>query len=165
MRLTGGNLGLVVNTNTKKFALVADGSATLKGIDGFTVSGNAAVRINMLGTTVNETISTPAGDVAVVFSSAEEVQQVSGSVMLSISDFADASGTIVVEKTKAGPLTALTVRATDVTAFLGTGSATSTTSDDMGVRLSNGALDLLWTKDTVTDRSWYALGARGTASL
>jgi hypothetical protein len=35
----------------------------------------------------------------------------------------------------------------------------------MGVRLTNGALDLRWTKNSSTNTSYYALGARGTASL
>jgi hypothetical protein len=165
LRLTDGSLGVIVNTSSKKFALVAGGSLALEGIDGFSVSGSAAVRINRLGAAVDETITTPAGDVAVVFPSADEVLQVRGSVSLGISDFVDASATIIVEKSKSGDLTYLTVQATDVTAFLGTGADTITTSDDTGVRLSNGALDLRWTKNTATDKSWYALAARGTASL
>ncbi|MFN5627199.1 MAG: hypothetical protein ACK5DM_24840 [Planctomyces sp.] len=35
----------------------------------------------------------------------------------------------------------------------------------MGVRLTSGALDLRWTKDTAANTSYYALGARGTAAL
>jgi hypothetical protein len=142
LRLTGGNLRAVVNTSSKKFALVAGGDLALEGIDGFSVSGSAAVRINELGAAVDETISTPAGNVSVVFPNADEVLQVRGTASLGISDFVDASATIVVEKTTAGDLTHLTVQATEVSAFLGTGADTASTSDDTGVRLSNGALDL-----------------------
>jgi hypothetical protein len=49
LRLTDGSLGVIVNTSSKKFALVAGGSLALEGIDGFSVSGSAAVRINRLG--------------------------------------------------------------------------------------------------------------------
>jgi hypothetical protein len=165
LRLTGGNLGVVLNTNSKKYALVAGGSIALEGISGFSVGGSAAVRINTLGEAVNETISTPSGDVTVSFPTSAQVQQVSGSVSLSISDYVEASATITATKETVGNLTTLNVTASDATAFLGVGASTITTSDDMGVRLTGGALDLRWTKDTSANTSWYALGARGTASL
>ncbi|MFM7919446.1 MAG: hypothetical protein ACKPJJ_04415, partial [Planctomycetaceae bacterium] len=101
----------------------------------------------------------------VSFPTSAQVQQVSGSVSLSISDYVDASATITATKETVGNLTTLNVTASDATAFLGVGASTITTSDDMGVRLTDGALDLRWTKDTSTNTSWYALGARGTASL
>jgi hypothetical protein len=165
LRLTGGNLGVVLNTNSKKYALVSGGSIALEGISGFSVGGSAAVRINTLGEAVNETISTPSGDVTVSFPTSAQVQQVSGSVSLSISDYVEASATITATKETVGNLTTLNVTASDATAFLGVGASTITTSDDMGVRLTGGALDLRWTKDTSANTSWYALGARGTASL
>ncbi|MEN9556436.1 MAG: hypothetical protein RLZZ232_2722, partial [Planctomycetota bacterium] len=165
LRLTGGNLGVVVNTDSKKFALVAGGNLALEGIDGFTVGGSAAVRINKLGTAVDETISTPGGDVSVSFPTSAEILQVSGTVSLTISDYIDATVSIAVEKETVGDLTNLNVIASNATAFLGVGASTPSTSDDMGVQLTNGALDLRWTKDSATDTSWYALGARGTASL
>ncbi|MFN6027058.1 MAG: hypothetical protein ACK49E_23110, partial [Planctomyces sp.] len=118
-----------------------------------------------LGETVSETISTPAGDVALNFPTTTEILQVSGSVSLNISDYVAASATITVEKETVGDLTHLTVTASDVTAFLGVGASTASTSDDMGVRLTSGALDLRWTKDTAANTSYYALGARGTAAL
>ncbi|MFN9037654.1 MAG: hypothetical protein ACK5YO_15240, partial [Planctomyces sp.] len=120
--------------------------------------------INTLGETVSETISTPAGDVTLNFPTTTEILQVSGSVSLNISDYVDASATITVKKETAGDLTHLKVTASDVTAFLGVGASTASTSDDMGVRLTSGALDLRWTKDTAANTSYYALGARGTAA-
>ncbi|MFN5434637.1 MAG: beta strand repeat-containing protein, partial [Planctomyces sp.] len=165
LRLTGGNLGMIVSTTSKNYALVAGGSIALEGITGFSVGGSAAVRINTLGETVSETISTPAGDVTLNFPTTTEILQVSGSVSLNISDYVDASAKITVKKETAGDLTHLKVTASDVTAFLGVGASTASTSDDMGVRLTSGALDLRWTKDTAANTSYYALGARGTAAL
>ncbi|MEI7702553.1 MAG: hypothetical protein WCK86_22355, partial [Planctomycetia bacterium] len=165
LRLSNGNVGVVVDTTSKKYALVAGGTVTLEGIDAFEVSGSVAVRINKLGKAINQTITTPGGNVEVTFATAADVMQVSGTASLSISDFVDASATIVVEKTTQGDLSTLVVQASGVTAFLGTGANTPSTSDDMGVRLSNGAMDLRFTTNTVADTSYYALAARGTASL
>ena len=165
LRLSGGNLGVVVDTASKKFALVAGGSISLEGISEFSVSGTASVRINKLGVPINETISTPAGNVDISFPGSAEVLQVSGTVGLTISDYIDASATISVEKQTSGDITNLRVLASNVTAFLGVGASTPSTADDTGVRLTNGALDLQWTKNSATNSSYYALGARGTASL
>jgi DUF4097 and DUF4098 domain-containing protein YvlB len=151
LRLTGGNLGVVVNTTSKKYALVAGGDVAIEGIDGFSISGGAEVRINKLGEAVNETITTPAGDVSVNFGTADDVLNVTGTVSIGISDFVDASASITVRKTTSGDLTHLTVQATNATAFLGVGASTTSTADDMGVRLTSGALDLRWTKDAATD--------------
>ncbi|MGV2336693.1 MAG UNVERIFIED_CONTAM: hypothetical protein LVR18_22175 [Planctomycetaceae bacterium] len=165
LRVSDGDLGVVVDSSSKKFALVAGGTVALEGITGFEVSGSAAVRINRLGSSVDQTIVTPGGNVVVSFPTAAEVLQVTGTASLSISDFVDATATITVEKVTAGDLTTLKVLATNVGAFLGTGANTTATSDDMGVRLSNGALDLRFTKNSAANTSYYALAARGTASL
>ena len=148
LRLSGGNLGVVVDTASKKFALVAGGSISLEGISEFSVSGTASVRINKLGVPINETISTPAGNVDISFPGSAEVLQVSGTVGLTISDYIDASATISVEKQTSGDITNLRVLASNATAFLGVGASTPSTADDTGVRLTNGALDLQDRKST-----------------
>jgi len=62
-------------------------------------------------------------------------------------------------------VTSLIVQATSVTAFLGAGAGTTDPADDMGVRLSGGAMDLRLQKNTATGDSAYAFAARGTAAL
>jgi hypothetical protein len=59
LRVSGGNLGLIVNTDSKGFAAVAGGTVSLVGIQDFSISGSASVRINRLNAPVNETIRTP----------------------------------------------------------------------------------------------------------
>jgi hypothetical protein len=73
VRVTDGKLGVVVKTDTKKFAAVASGTAALEGVDGLTVTGTGSVRINKLGTSINETITTPSGDVTVKFDNGTEI--------------------------------------------------------------------------------------------
>ncbi|MGV2335236.1 MAG UNVERIFIED_CONTAM: hypothetical protein LVR18_14360 [Planctomycetaceae bacterium] len=163
--LTAGNLGLVIDTNTGKYALVAAGKITLDGIDGLNASGDASVRINSLGEALTETISTPEGDVLVEFTTADPVFNVSGFVSILIDDFVDARATVLVEKSTDGDLTVLTVQASDVRGFVGTGAATETTDDDRGILLSSGTLGLRLTKDTASDTSYYAVHASGQASI
>ncbi|MGV2341518.1 MAG UNVERIFIED_CONTAM: hypothetical protein LVR18_48625 [Planctomycetaceae bacterium] len=93
-----------------------------------------------------------------MFPSADEVLQVRGSVSLGISDFVDASATIIVENNVRGPDASDRAGRGRYRLPWHRGLSTATTSDDTGVRLSNGALDLRWTKNTATDESWYALG-------
>ncbi|MGV2340336.1 MAG UNVERIFIED_CONTAM: hypothetical protein LVR18_42230, partial [Planctomycetaceae bacterium] len=69
VRVTDGNLGVVIKTSTKKFAAVASGSAALEGVAGLTVTGAGSIRINKLGEAINETISTPDGPVTLDFAS------------------------------------------------------------------------------------------------
>ncbi|MFM8477691.1 MAG: beta strand repeat-containing protein, partial [Planctomycetaceae bacterium] len=57
--LSSGNLGLVIDTNSGRYALVAAGEIAVSGIDGLTATGDASVRINSLGEAITETISTP----------------------------------------------------------------------------------------------------------
>jgi hypothetical protein len=134
LKLTGGNLGMVINTTARKYAIVAGGSISLEGISGFSVGGSASVRINTLGEPVSQTISTPAGDVTLDFPTSAEVLQVSGSVNLTVSDYVDATATITVEKESVGDLTHLTVSASNANALLGVGASTVSTFDDMGPR-------------------------------
>ncbi|MEI7700245.1 MAG: hypothetical protein WCK86_10635, partial [Planctomycetia bacterium] len=165
LRVSNGTLGLVVDTATKKYAAVASGSITVENLDTFEVTGSGAVRINTLGTAIDRTIPVPGGNVVLSFPTTADVMQVSGTVSLGISDFVDATATINVEKVTTGDITKLLVQSSNVTAFLGTGASTASTSDDMGVRISDAALDLRITINTATDTAYYAFGARGTASL
>ncbi|MFN9042237.1 MAG: hypothetical protein ACK5YO_38475, partial [Planctomyces sp.] len=76
VKVTNGQLGIVVQTDTAKFAAVASGNTALEGIDGLTVTGTGSVRINRLGATINETIATPTGSVLVNFDTNTNVTQI-----------------------------------------------------------------------------------------
>jgi hypothetical protein len=78
VNITAGKLGAVINTETKKFAAVASGTAALQGVDGLTVTGSGSVRINQLDAAIDETICTPGGPVEVKFTSDADVLQVRG---------------------------------------------------------------------------------------
>ncbi|MEY2726170.1 MAG: hypothetical protein RLZZ458_2037, partial [Planctomycetota bacterium] len=165
LQVLDGKLGIVVDTATRKYAGVASGSVTFEKLDTFEVTGTAAIRMNTLGTPINRSITVPGGSVEVSFPTAAEVLRVTGTVSLGISDFVDASATIDVEKTTLGDITNLVIKSSNVTAFLGSGAATESLADDVGVRLTSGRLDLRITINNATNSSYYALGAFGIASL
>ncbi|MGV2341515.1 MAG UNVERIFIED_CONTAM: hypothetical protein LVR18_48610 [Planctomycetaceae bacterium] len=71
----------------------------------FRCLGNGAVRINKLGESINETITTPAGDVEVKFDTTADVLRLSGSGSMAIADFISGSATLSVEKTTSGDTT------------------------------------------------------------
>ena len=87
VRVTDGQLGVVVKTDTKNFAAVASGNAALEGVPGLTVTGSGSVRINKLGTAIDETISTPGGDVRVKFDDGTDVLQIRSSLSLQFESF------------------------------------------------------------------------------
>ena len=163
LQVNDAALGAVLETESKTYALRAEGAAALVGVAGMALSGNVAVEINKTGHAVDETISTPAGDVAVSFATGADALHVVGHANLAISDFVDVSGDFVVSKETTGNETFLVVQASNVGAFLGTGLSTAESSDDVGVRLSNGALDLRVIRDA--SHTTYVFGARGEASL
>ncbi|MFM7038033.1 MAG: hypothetical protein ACKO2L_09935 [Planctomycetaceae bacterium] len=166
VKLTNASLGIIANTASKKFALVADGLISLEGFDDFDLQGAAQIRINRLGVPITETVTTPAGPVTLMFPTGDPVLLVAGSVSLGIGDFFDTSADLSVQKQTDGDVTHLHVQALNVTAFLGTGASTTTTADDFGVRLKNGAMVLRWVRNTATDTFYYyAFNARGTAEL
>ncbi|MFN5899437.1 MAG: hypothetical protein ACK48Y_18070, partial [Planctomyces sp.] len=165
IKVTDAKLGAVINTAAGKFALVAEGAVKEQNLTGLTLGGNAALRINTLGAAITQTISTPGGDVTIDFPNADQVLRVQGSVKIGVGGFVDAGGDLVVEKRVSGDNTALLIQASDVSAFLGTGGDTADTADDMGVRLTTGAMDLRIFKNTISGVSSYALAARGSAQL
>jgi hypothetical protein len=118
LQVTGGNLGVIVDAASKSFALVADGAVSLVGVSGFTMSGGGSVRINKLGTSINETLSTPAGNVVLNFPTTADVVELQGSVSLTVGNFITGSATLAVQKETSGDLTTVLVKASAVTAFL-----------------------------------------------
>ena len=87
VRLTDGDLGVVINTDTKKFAAVASGNAALEGVDGLTVTGAGSIRINKLGEAINQTITTPDGPVTLDFAGNTDITQVRSTLNLQFQNF------------------------------------------------------------------------------
>ncbi|MFN9038206.1 MAG: hypothetical protein ACK5YO_18040, partial [Planctomyces sp.] len=119
VKVTNGQLGIVVQTDTAKFAAVASGNTALEGIDGLTVTGTGSVRINRLGATINETIATPTGSVLVNFDTNTDVTQIRSTLTLQFQNYVYASGDFLVEKTTVADLTTFTLAASNLNAFLG----------------------------------------------
>ena len=57
--LTNGRIGLVKNDAAGTYALVAEGTVSLVGIPGITIGGTVSVRVNTLGTAIDQTLTIP----------------------------------------------------------------------------------------------------------
>ncbi len=57
--LTNGRIGLIKNTAAGTYAVVAEGTVSLVGIPGITIAGTVNVRVNTLGTAVDQTLTIP----------------------------------------------------------------------------------------------------------
>jgi hypothetical protein len=158
VQLSNGTLGVAVykNGSNVDFAVSATGSVALAGIDGFTLSGTASVEVNNTGRTISETITTPGGTVALSFADDVARQRVAGTVTLSASGFATGSGAFAITKTPGE----LTIGATNVSAFVGTGTG----ANAVGVQLSGGKLGAV-IATSGDNAGKYALEAGGTVSL
>ncbi len=86
--ITDAYLGLLIQKVTtadaasqpdSQYAMVAGGSAALVGIDGLTLSGSLAARVNRMGTPVDKTIDVQGTPVQVKFDSPTDVTEFSGS--------------------------------------------------------------------------------------
>ncbi|MFM8477004.1 MAG: hypothetical protein ACKOEO_14595, partial [Planctomycetaceae bacterium] len=164
--VTDGKLGAVVDAATGNFALVASGAVESQNITGLKVTGDdGTVRINLLGRGITETITTPAGDVVLDFANGDQLLRLEGPVSIEVAGFVDIDADVVVEKRISGDTTSLLVQATHASAFLGTGSTTEDTADDMGVRLTDGSMDLRIRKNLASGVSNYAFAARGSIEL
>ncbi|MFN9295487.1 MAG: hypothetical protein ACK6EB_46025, partial [Planctomyces sp.] len=157
VRVTDGKLGIVVQTDTKKFAAVASGTAALEGVTGLTVTGTGSVRINKMGTTVDETISTPAGDVAVKFDSATDVTQIRSTLNLQFQNYVYASGDFLVEKTTVADLTTFTLAASNLNAFLG---VNYNAAGEFGAKVTDAGVAMLIEKQG-TNAAKYAISTTG----
>jgi hypothetical protein len=120
-RITSAKLGAVLfrkdNGDTSD-AIDAKGTASLVGVDGVTVTGDLAARVNTTGGAVNRTINLPNNEtVKVEFGATEAAAVFSGTVTASFSQFATVAGSFAVAKSG----NKLTVAAAGVTAFVGTG--------------------------------------------
>lgn len=168
VELMNGQVGAVIDTpetGESAYALVASGDVGLIGIDGLVVSGSVEARVNRLGSAIDETISTPAGDVAVMFDSADDVTQFGGTANLVVDGVIEISGAIGFEKsefeTDGVTTTRIEVAAAGVEAFLGVDRGTD---DEIGVELTNGQLGAVIDQPEDSE-SVYALVASGAAGL
>ena len=134
-------------------AFSASGSAALVGLNGLELSGTVAVRVNTTAASVNETITTAAGPVSVVFASSAQYQAVSGTLVLNLGGFVRLSGAYTFEKSFDGLTTKVIVGATGVTAFMGEGTT--------GLSVANGNLGMVIFATAGT----YALNMSGDASV
>lgn len=123
-------------TSTGGFALSANGSLGLVGLDGLSIGGTAEVSINTTGKPVNASIVVPglsgnspqstdgpvarvdSAAVSVVFPDGEQVVRFGGSLSLSIPGLLDINGTASIERSPAGRVDiALTETSLSVSAF------------------------------------------------
>ena len=97
LQVTNANLGVVLfkeGTAAATYALSADGSAALVGLDGLQISGTLGVKINQTGKIVNETVHTLTQDIPVKFTSADKIQIFSGSITLTVTGIFTLTGSI-----------------------------------------------------------------------
>ncbi|MGV2342092.1 MAG UNVERIFIED_CONTAM: hypothetical protein LVR18_51710 [Planctomycetaceae bacterium] len=156
-RVTQGKLGVVIRTDTKKYAAVASGLAALEGVDGLTVTGSGSVRINRLGEAITETISTPAGSVLIDFAGNTDISEVRGTLNLQFQNFVYATGDFLLEKTQLGDLTTITLAATNLSAFLGINYGIP---GEFGVKVTGAGVAMLIEK-LGTDAVKYAINTIG----
>ncbi|MFO0536348.1 MAG: beta strand repeat-containing protein, partial [Planctomyces sp.] len=157
VKVTNGQLGIVVQTDTAKFAAVASGNTALEGIDGLTVTGTGSVRINRLGATINETIATPTGSVLVNFDTNTDVTQIRSTLNLQFQNYVYASGDFLVEKTTVADLTTFTLAASNLNAFLG---VNYNATGEFGVKVTGAGVAMLVEKQG-TNPTKYAISTTG----
>ncbi|TAN47733.1 MAG: LEPR-XLL domain-containing protein, partial [Methylococcaceae bacterium] len=153
VQLQDGQLGLYVKAD-HSYALSAEGTAALTGIDAITLSGTLHVDINTTGGAVDKT---PVIGLPVQFAAGEgSVQRFNGDLQLAIAGFAQLSGVFSFES---GANNLILASGSDIDAFLG---ANAGSADEFGVRVSQASFGLLL-KPGVTNT--YALSAAGSAAL
>ncbi|MFM8476957.1 MAG: beta strand repeat-containing protein, partial [Planctomycetaceae bacterium] len=157
VRVTNGKLGAVIKTDTKKFAAVASGDAALEGVAGLTVTGTGSVRINKMSEAVNETITTPSGDVDVVFADGTDILQVRSTLNLQFENFVYASGDFLLEKTQVSDLTTITLAASNLNAFLGVNYGIA---GEFGVKVTGAGVAMLIEKQG-SNAAKYAISTTG----
>jgi hypothetical protein len=162
VRVTDGNLGVVIRTDTKKFAGVASGSAALEGVDGLTVTGSGSIRMNKLGEAINETITTPDGPVTLDFAGSTDILQVRSTLNLKFQNFVYASGDFLLEKTQVSDLTTITLAASNLNAFLGVNYGVT---GEFGVKVSGAGVAMLIEKQGSNTAKYAISTTGGTAGL
>ena len=97
-----------------------------------------------------------------LFRSAPGLTRRSGTLAITAADFVDFSGSFSIADTSDGK--GLLIGAADIDVFLGRGASTATTSDDLGLSVSDANLGILLYTSTAA-KGKYALSASGNAAL
>ncbi|MFN9290007.1 MAG: hypothetical protein ACK6EB_18210, partial [Planctomyces sp.] len=162
-RISSGKLGLVVLQQSPGsdalWAMTAGGTAEIIGVTGLTARGTVDLRINRFGGEIDETLTTPGGDVRVQFTSADPVTQVYGTATL-VTPISELTGDFTIESTGIAPNRELLIAAANVSAFVGDTKGTTDTADDIGVRFTGGSL-----VGYIAPNSTYAFDASGAAAI
>ncbi|MGV2332774.1 MAG UNVERIFIED_CONTAM: hypothetical protein LVR18_01050 [Planctomycetaceae bacterium] len=135
----------------------ASGDAALEGVSGLTVTGTGSVRINKMGEAVNETITTPSGNVDVVFADGTDILQVRSTLNLQFENFVYASGDFLLEKTQVSDLTTITLAASNLNAFLGVNYGVA---GEFGVKVTGAGVAMLIEKQG-SNAAKYAISTTG----
>lgn len=165
LQVEDASLGIVIYTpatGPSTFALKGTGSAALTGVSDLTLAGSMTVVVNTTGQPIDETITTPAGDVRVKFDLPDDVQRVEGHVNLAFAGFVEVTGDFSVEKTTDGNLTTITAAVTDLDAFLGVNRGQA---GAFGVAVHDASLGLVIEKSGASAAQFAVSSHGGTAGL
>ena len=171
IQLSDADLGLLIFTDSKSYALEASGTAALAGIDGVTLTGTVGMEVNRSGQVIDQSISMPGDDLLIEINTADDVTRLIGTAHLNVGDFVDVSGAIAINTTTTTvgneTHTQLLLGLSDVNAFVGSGYGTTGAT---GVQLTDGRLGLVLEQQFNDSTSQvisqgYALQGSGTAGL
>ena len=151
--VSNASFGLVLYPETAGYALKMTGNAAVNGFSQLSANGTLKVLVNTTNNTVNETISTSGGDVAIRFLDATPVKRIEGTLNLNIVGYASFAGDFSFTQTGTASGSKILAGASNVEAFMGAGSA--------GIRIRNAQFGLVLNPGSKD----YALNAGGTASL
>ncbi|MGB7327574.1 MAG: hypothetical protein WBD31_22040, partial [Rubripirellula sp.] len=171
--LSGGTFGAFIDESDGGYAMAASGTAAVLGTPHIDVSGSLAIAINRTGDVVDETITTPGGDVELDFTTTSDVTSAIATVDMTVDDFFRVSGAFAISKDQSDlklsdgttvTTDRLMIGGSDLAAFAGTGNGTDV--DRMGVELSDLGFGMLIAADAAdASRSWTTLQGSGDGSL
>jgi hypothetical protein len=110
-----------------------------------------------MGEAVNEIITTPSGNVDVVFADGTDILQVRSTLNLQFENFVYASGDFLLEKTQVSDLTTITLAASNLNAFLGVNYGVA---GEFGVKVTGAGVAMLIEKQG-SNAAKYAISTTG----
>jgi hypothetical protein len=157
------DFAIPTNTTAMTYALTGMGDASIVGIPDFTLNGSLQLKVNNTGSAVNETITTPTGEVILEFAETEGfLTQIQGNATLNIANVVDISGDFFFEKNKIDPdTTQFLIGVAGFEAFFGNNYGQP---DAIGVQISEGNLGLIIEKQGASD-AIFALSSSGEAEF
>ncbi|WP_416671882.1 hypothetical protein [Egbenema bharatensis] len=117
------------------YALFGEGSAALVGIPELTLEGTLKVELNRSGEKIEETITTPGGEVHVLFEQPGDFTRISGTAKLQISEYVALSGALSFTSFN----NEISVVGSEIKAFVGMGLNPIDMTGDLGLSLNNGS--------------------------